>query len=26
VDVAVICSWVSRAALDCPDQAVYVAV
>ena len=26
VDVAVICSWVSRAVLDCPDQAVYVAV
>jgi hypothetical protein len=26
VDVAVICSWVSRAVHDCPDQAVYVAV
>ena len=25
VDVAVICSWVRRAAHDCPDQAVYIA-
>jgi hypothetical protein len=25
VDVAVICSWVRRAAHDCPDHAVYVA-
>ena len=25
VDVAVICSWIRRAAHDCPDQAVYVA-
>ena len=25
VDVAVICSWIRRAAHDCPDQAVYIA-
>jgi hypothetical protein len=25
VDVAVICSWVRRAAHNCPDQSVYVA-
>jgi hypothetical protein len=25
VDVAVICSWVRRAAHDCPDQVVYIA-
>jgi hypothetical protein len=25
VEVAVICSWIRRAAHDCPDQAVYVA-
>ena len=24
VDVAVICSWIRRAAHDCPDQAVYI--
>jgi hypothetical protein len=24
-DVAVICSWVRRAAHDCPDQVVYIA-
>jgi hypothetical protein len=25
VDVAVICSWIRRAAHDCPDQAIYIA-
>jgi len=25
VDVAVICSWIRRAAHDCPDRAVYIA-
>jgi hypothetical protein len=25
VDVALICSWIRRAAHDCPDQAVYIA-
>jgi hypothetical protein len=25
VDVAIICSWIRRAAHDCPDQAIYIA-